>query len=61
MQVLTSNEFVGVYDVALTDVRLLEIGSAEAADEICSLEPGNYICSNQEEDERQRSGEDQGP
>jgi len=54
MQVLTSDEFVGVYDVALTDVRLLEIGSAEAADEICSLEPGNHICSNQEEDERQR-------
>jgi hypothetical protein len=52
MEVLASNEFVRIYDVALTDIRLLEIGSAEASNEVCSLEPWDHICSNKQKEKR---------
>ena len=55
MEVFASNEFVRINDVALTDIRLLEIGSTETSNEVCSLEPRDHICSNKEKEKRNGS------
>lgn len=60
MQVFTSDEFIGVKDIALTHVCLLEIGAAETSYEVCPLEPGNNVGANEEKYEWQEAREKEG-
>lgn len=48
MKILTSDKFIRIYDIALTHICLLKIGSTETRDKVRSLKPGNDIYSNQE-------------
>ena|SRR5436305_12363776 len=61
VEVFASNEFVRIYDVALTYIRLLEVGSTETSDEVGSLKPWDNVCSNQQEEKRDEPRKKQGP
>lgn len=61
MEVFTSDEFVRIYDVALTYIRLLEIGSTETSDEVGSLKPRDNVCSHQQKEKRDEPRKKQGP